>query len=210
MPEFIAVSPQALADRIARRVFVAPGPRVVAVEGADAAEPVGLARLIAERAVGFGWSAGVVDLHDFVRPASLRYEFGRDDEMSYRTAWFDYAAVDREVVRAVREQGRWLPALWDERADRSARVKVREMPEQGVVFVAGPMLSGRGLEFDVTVELRMSEAALRRKTPEAELFTLEALREHQSERYETADFVVAWDHPDRPALQVKPGSGRDH
>ncbi|WP_067813840.1 hypothetical protein [Nocardia inohanensis] len=205
MPEFIALTPQALADRIARRAFVAPGPRVVAVDGADAAEPVALARMIAERGVEYGWTAGVVDLHDFVRPASLRYEFGRDDEMSYRSAWFDYGAVDREVVRAIRERGRWLPALWDERADRSARAKVRQMPAHTVLFVAGPMLSGRGLKFDLTVALRMSAAALRRKTPEQEWFTLAALREHEAGAAEESDFVVAWDHPDRPALRVEPG-----
>ncbi|MBO0856075.1 MAG: hypothetical protein J2P18_20175, partial [Nocardia sp.] len=68
-----------------------------------------------------------------------------------------------------------------------------------VLVVAGPMLIGRGLDFDVTVRLHMSEAALRRWTDPDQLWTIPALRHFHSE---PADFEVRWDHPDRPALRT--------
>ena len=58
--------------------------------------------------------SAVVSLHDYVRPASLRYEFGHEDTLSYRTIWFDYRALDREVITAARTKRAFLPKLWDE------------------------------------------------------------------------------------------------
>ncbi|WP_306363523.1 hypothetical protein [Nocardia sp. CC227C] len=203
MPEFAALTPEALADRIADRAFALPAPAVVAVDGADAADPVRFARTVADRAVGHGRAAAVIALHDFVRPASLRYEFGRTDELSYRTAWFDYAALNREVLQPLRDHHRYLPALWNERTDRAARAATRATPPNTVLFVAGPMLLGRDLPFDLTVSLRMSDAALRRTTPEADHFTIAALRAHEREHPDEPDITVAWDHPGRPALRLR-------
>ncbi len=203
VPEFAALTPEALADRIADRAFALPEPAVVAVDGADAADPVRFARTVADRAVGHGRTAAVIALHDFVRPASLRYEFGRTDELSYRTAWFDYSALNREVLQPLRTHHRYLPALWDERTDRSARATTRETPPNTVLLVAGPMLLGRNLPFDLTVSLRMSDAALHRTTSEADLFTVAALRTHEREHPDEPDFTVAWDHPTRPALRLR-------
>ena len=130
----------------------------------DAADPVEFAQRVATELRTRGRAADVVDLHDFVRPASLRLEHGRTDPYSYRHDWFDYAAVDREVLRAVREHRRWLPRLWDERTDRSARERPRRAAKDQILVVAGPMLLGRGLDFDVTVVLTMSRGALERRT----------------------------------------------
>ena len=176
------------------------GTAVVAVDGADAADPVAFAEQISHLLRGSGRGGGVVSLHDFVRPASVRLEYGHHDELSYRTLWFDYQAVDREIVRALRERGTWLSALWDEQADRSARAPVTSAGAQDVVFVAGPMLLGRGLDFDVSVHLQTSERTVRRLTPKEQLWTVSPLIDHQRETTDNPTFLVRWDHPERPAV----------
>lgn len=201
VPEFTAITPDALTDLIATRAHTLPQPAVIAIDGADAADPVSFARAVVERLRAAGRPSDVVSLHDYVRPASLRYEFGRTDEMSYRTTWFDYAGLDREVLHALREQHRYLPALWDERTDRSARAVAQATPPNTVLLVAGPMLLGRDLEFDLTVALHMSDGARRRNTVAEELFTVAALREHDRDVHTEPDFLVAWDHPARPAVR---------
>ncbi len=201
MPAFEPISIDGLITAITAVALRDPGPVVVAVDGADAAGPRGLADRLAELIRTGGRPAAVVWMHDFVRPASVRLEFGRD-EMSYRTAWFDYAALDREVLQALRRRGRWLPALWDEAGDRSARAAIRAAAAGTVLVVAGPMLLGRNLEFDVTVQLRMSEAALQRRTDPVDLWTIPALLGHDAELDEMPAFEVRWDHPDRPAVRT--------
>ncbi|NKY60880.1 hypothetical protein [Nocardia flavorosea] len=200
MPRFTPITQDALAERVARRLRDSGG-QLVAVDGADAAHPLVFARLAAGRLRAEGGTAETVSLHDFVRPASLRMEFGRD-EIAYRTGWFDYPALRREVLDLLRTEGQWLPALWDEAADRSARAVRRRARPGTVVFVAGPMLLGRGLPFDLTVRLDLSPAALTRSTPAADAWTVPALLAHDREHPEAPDYFVRWDHPDRPALRT--------
>ncbi|MFD3593614.1 hypothetical protein ACFWU5_12865 [Nocardia sp. NPDC058640] len=201
MPTFTPTSPRALAGLVADTLADLPGRRVVAVDGADAAQPVELARQIVEVLADRGRSAAVVSVHDFVRPASLRMEYGRDDEWSYRTAWFDYEAIEREILTSMRTEGRWLPALWDEDLDRSARAAIRAAQADLVLVLAGPMLLGRGLEFDLTIRLELSDQAALRLTPPDQQWTLPALRNHTAENPEAATWTVRWDHPDRAALR---------
>ncbi|MCX4091121.1 hypothetical protein [Nocardia sp. alder85J] len=202
MPEYSAITTEALIELVTARAAARGGHVTVAVDGADAADPVVFAERVADRLHTRGRPAAVVSLHDFVRPASLRYEFGRD-EMSYRTAWFDYAGLNREVLQALRQEDRWLPALWDERTDRSARARSVAAQGDTVLLVAGPMLFGRGLDFDLGVELRLSEGALRRAADPDAAFTTDALLRHRRDAGEEADILVAWDHRDRPAVRVR-------
>ncbi|WP_040791106.1 hypothetical protein [Nocardia paucivorans] len=202
MPSFTPITPDALADLLARRLRALNGRRVVAVDGADAAYPVDFALRLAERVRADGRPAEPVRLHDFVRPASVRLEFGRD-EASYRNGWFDYAALRREVLDPLRSTGTWLPALWDETTDRSARAHRRMALPETVLFVAGPMLLGRALSFDLSVRLDLSPAALARGTPDETAWTIPALLAHARDSGERPTYFVRWDHPDRPALRVE-------
>ncbi|MFI6311762.1 hypothetical protein ACIBEK_16790 [Nocardia fusca] len=204
MPRFTPTTPDALAELLTRDLRMLDGYRVVGVDGADAAHPLGFADRAAERVRSDGRPAETVSLHDYVRPASLRMEFGRD-ETSYRTSWFDYSALRREVLDAVHHTGTWLPALWDEATDRSARAHRRTALPGTVLFVAGPMLLGRDLPFDRTVHLDLSAAALTRGTPDDEAWTLPALLAHDRAHGGTAEYFVRWDHPDRPALRTGTG-----
>lgn len=198
MPSFTPVGPAALAVTIAERA-AEQGPWVcVAISAADAAAPLALAEDVAARLRVAGRAADIVSLHDFVRPASLRLERGHSDPDSYRWDWFDYDALDREVVRALHDQQRWLPRMWDETRDRSARAQRIDAPQGQVLVVAGPMLHGRGLVFDLTVHLAMSRAALKRRTSDTDRWTVDPLLEHDATA--EADIVVRYDHPDRPAM----------
>jgi hypothetical protein len=200
VPTFSPTTTDNLVDLIVHRVRTISGRAVVAIDGADAARPLDFAERVAVAIRTDGRGVGVVDLHDFVRPASVRLEYGRTDEESYRTGWFDYAALRREVIDGLRVSGRWLPRLWDERTDRSPRAARRSAGPDDVVLVAGPMLLGRDLKFDLTVRLEMSEPALRRGTPSDELWTVPALLAQQREA-DAPDILVRWDHPERPAVR---------
>ncbi|MFD0361212.1 hypothetical protein ACFQZZ_07080 [Nocardia sp. GCM10030253] len=202
MPQFAAITRDGLIELVTTRILELPGRLAIAIDGADAAGPIPLADHIATTLRATGRAADVVSLHDYVRPASLRMEFGRDDELSYRTAWFDYEALRREVVDALHDTARWLPALWDEHADRSARATIRPAGPDAVVLIAGPMLLGRTLPLDLTLHLDMSEPALRRNTPPDHQWTIPALLRHNHENPDTPTFFVRWDHPRRPALRT--------
>ncbi|MCJ0902550.1 hypothetical protein [Rhodococcus sp. ARC_M6] len=205
MSIFIPSTPQALAGQVAALCQSRPSVTVVAVDGADCARPVELARLIGSAVEALDRPSNVVSLHDYVRPASLRFEFGHEDTLSYRTMWFDYEALDREVITSSRDRQTWLPKLWDETTDRSARSTRETVHERHVLIVAGPMLLGRGLDFAITVRLDMSEAALRRHTPSAAVWTIDALLEHHSAVTEPVDLEVRYDHPARPAVRAHLG-----
>ncbi|RDI67541.1 hypothetical protein [Nocardia pseudobrasiliensis] len=199
MPAFTPVTVAALVDDLTDRILALSGRAIVAIDGADAADPLTFAHTLTDRIRTHGRPAAVVSLHDYIRPASLRLEYGRD-EMSYRTAWFDYPALDREVLQSLRTHAHWLPALWNESTDRSARAPITPAEPNLILIIAGPMLLGRNLNFDLSVELRLSEGALRRRTAPADAFTIDAILHHR-ERHEDPDLLVAWDHRDRPAVR---------
>lgn len=198
--QFSPIAADRLVDYLADRVVAVPGRAVVSVDGADAADPMVVADAVAEATRARGRECVVVSLHDYVRPASQRLEFGRTDEMSYRTLWFDYEALAREVVDSFRRDGSWLPALWNERLDRSARSAVRTAGPNSTVIVAGPMLLGRAVAFDIAVRLQLSSGALQRNTPHDRLWTVPALLQHERETDGEDAIVVRWDHRDRPAI----------
>ena len=201
MPTYRPTTPAGLVEACVAVFAERPGRVVGGIEGADAAHPDRLADDVAAALRASGRPAAVVRVVDYIRPASVRMEFGRTDTESYRTAWFDYDALDREVVTALRDTGVWLPRLWDERTDRSPRDRpVSAAPDQ-VVIVAGPMLSGRGLDLSPTVTLTMSEAALRRTTPTDAAWTVDAVVDHARTAVE-ADVTVRYEHADRPAIRT--------
>lgn len=196
----VPIFPELLVDDIAGRIPL--GRRAIAVvDGADAADPVAFAQRVRERLRSSGRSCDVIDLHDFVRPASLRFEYSRTDELSYRTAWFDFEAVEREVVGPLRPEGRgrYLPRLWDEASDRSARARLVDASGDQVLIVAGPTILGR-VDAAVTVHLGLGEGALRRRTAQSDHWTIEPLLQYYSDCPTEPDITVRWDHPDRPAI----------
>lgn len=88
--------------------------------------------------------------------------------------------------------------------DRSARARSASAATNQIVLIAGPMLLGRGLDVDLSVHLRLSGSALRRRTSADDQWTCAPLLEYYDGLDHAAgrpDFLVRWDHPDRPALE---------
>jgi hypothetical protein len=202
MTMFTPTSPEGLVTLVTTRCLDVDGTVLVAIDAPDGARPELLANAVCVALRERGRPCDVVSLHDYVRPASLRFEHGRDDELSYRTLWFDYEALGREVLRSARTDGVWLPRLWDETADRSARCARVPIAARQVLLVTGPMLLGRGLDFDVTVALHLSDGALRRHTPADALWTVPALIRHAAGVLDPPDLLVRYDHPPKPAVQT--------
>lgn len=191
-----------LADRVAAR---APGGRLrVALDGAPAADPDSWAASLVDPLRLRGRAARWISTVYFLRPASLRYEYGRTNPDAYYEGWLDSDGLRREVLDPLRPAGtgRVLPSLWDAGADRATRAPYVEVPPDGVVLVAGALLLGGGLPFDFTVHLALSAAALARRTPPELHWTLPAFARYDAEvaPERLADVTVRLDDPRRPAV----------
>ncbi|MFE3598476.1 uridine kinase [Streptomyces sp. NPDC059142] len=195
---------ETVADRLLETPAADGGPWLrVAFDGAPAARPDRSAAALAQALRVRGRSVLVVGAGGFLRPASLRYEYGREDPDTYYSGWFDTGALWREVLGPLDPGGTGLvlPDLWDPVTDRATRTPRRELAPGGVLVVHGPLLLGHWFPFDLTVHLRLSPGALLRRTEPGERWTLPAF-----ERYETevdpaasADVVVRADDPRHPA-----------
>ncbi|GAA3393143.1 uridine kinase [Cryptosporangium minutisporangium] len=206
----VPVSPEALSELLVETCLTAVAsagarPLRVAIDGADAAQPGQLADRLVDPLRAGGVAAVRVRAGDFLRPASLRWEFGKTDPDSFYDHWLDAGGLTREVLTPWAEGGRYLPALWDAATDRAVRADYRPVPPRAVLLVDGPLLLGRGLPFDLTVHLRLSAAALRRRTPADEAWTLPAFARYEAEvdPASTADVVVRADDPRHLAVLVR-------
>ncbi|WP_103516906.1 uridine kinase [Streptomyces sp. SM10] len=186
----------------------------IGVDGAPAARPAGHAGDLAEALGARGRPVLTVPTGGFLRPASLRYEYGKEDPDSYADSWFDTGALWREVFRPLEAggSGRVLPDLWNPRTDRATRSPYQVLPEGGVLILHGPLLLGHWFPFDLGIHLSLSPGALRRRTEEGERWTLPAFERYEEEvaPAERADVVVRADDPHHPAwtgLLKDPGVG---
>ncbi len=209
----IPITPTALADRIVGLVVARAGHRVrLALDGAPPTRPDELAAVVATGLRVHGREVASVAAADFLRPASVRLEYGRTDVEMFLDGWLDESALRREVLDPAAKDGsgRVLPRLWDAGRDRAYRDVHRDLPADGVVLLSGSLLLGRGLPVDLTVHLRMGPEALARHTPAQEHWTLRAYERYDRERDPTgtADLLVLADHPDRPAVAGCGRSGR--
>jgi hypothetical protein len=199
------VTPDRLVDEVVELVDARPGRVRLALDGPPPTHPLDLAEQVADVLRTRGRATVVVNAGDFLRPASVRLEFGREDPDEFLDGWLDEGGLRREVLDPAGPDGsgRVLPRLWDAVADRAHRDRYVQLPDDGVVVLAGALLLGRGLPLDLAVHLRMSSAALARTLPEDEHWTLPAYARYADERApeSTADLLVLSDHPNRPAVR---------
>jgi hypothetical protein len=203
---FQAVDPDALPGLLAERIHETPPTGWalrVAVDGPPCARPDLLAAAVIDPLRRLGHRVDVVDAASFWRDASLRFEYGRQDVASYRE-WLDAAALRREVLDPLGAggSGQYLPSLRDPATNRSTRAPARAATARSVVIVAGELLLGRDLPFDLTVHLAVSAAARRRRTPPEGHWSLDAHDEYDRGALplEHADVVVRLDDPAHPAV----------
>jgi hypothetical protein len=198
------VTPELLVTEVAELVAARPGRVRLAVDGPPPTRPRALADAVAIELRTRGRAVVVVAADDYLRPASLRLEHGRTDPDEFLEAWLDVGGLRREVLgpAAPDGSGRVLPRLWDARADRAHRDRYVDLPDDGVVVLAGALLLGRGLPLDLAVHLRMGQVALARRIAPEEAWTLPAYARYEAEHTpDEADLLVLADHPDRPAVR---------
>ncbi|MET8581701.1 uridine kinase [Streptomyces collinus] len=175
----------------------------VCFDGAPAARPGDLAERVAEALRVRGRPSLVVGADGFLRPASVRLEYGRRDIESYYSGWFDTSALWREVFTPLDSggSGRVLTDLWDPVTDRATRSPYVFLPAGGCLLLHGPLLLRHWFPFDLTVHVLLSPGALRRRTPEADHWTLPAFERYEAEidPAGTADILVRADDPRHPA-----------
>ncbi|AEW97783.1 MULTISPECIES: nucleoside/nucleotide kinase family protein [Streptomycetaceae] len=194
----------ALAVRIADATAADGSPWLrVAVDGAPAAGPGALADGLAEALPALGRPVLRIHADSFWRPASLRYELGRHDPDSYLDRWLDTGALWREVFDPLGPggSGRVLPSLWDPATDRATRAPYTPLPPGGVLLLDGAFLLGHWFPFDLAVHLRLTPAALARRTPPDQRWTLPAFARYDTETDpgSAADVVIRCDGPRHPA-----------
>lgn len=180
-----------------------PGTVRVAIDGPPCAAPDELAAALVTPLRALGRPTVTLSSRLFWRDASVRLEHGREDVESYLT-WLDHTALQREVLRPAAERGEYLPSLRDPATDRSTRVAPRPLAPGGVLVVAGELLQGLGLDFDLTVHLAVSPAARARRTPAELAWTLPAFDEYDEtvRPADYADIVVKLDDPAHPAVRA--------
>ncbi len=202
----VSTSRAGVADAVTELVLARPGRTRLVLDGPPPADPGSLAAEIGERLRVAGRVAVPVRAADFLRPASVRLEYGRADPDEFLDGWLDEGALRREVLDPAGRggSGRVLPRLWNADTDRAYRAGYEQLPDDGVVVLSGALLLGRGLPVDLAVHLHMGERALARLLPPAEHWTLPAYARYASERTpeDEADLVVLSDHPTRPALRT--------
>lgn len=204
------VSPSRLVEELADRIAGGSPERWlrVAVDGAEAAEPDELAQALVEPLRVRGRDARHIRSADFLRPASVRFEWGRTSPEAFYERWLDESGLSREVLDRVGPggTGRVLPSLWDPLTDRATRAAYVDLPAGGVVLVSGSLLLGAGLPFDLTVHLLLSPAARERRTTSARQWTLPAYARYEQEvaPARVADLVILIDDPQHPAVLDAP------
>lgn len=175
-----------------------PDPARVLVDGVGAG---GLADLTADGLAAAGRAALQVRAADFLRPAGVRFEHGREDPDALRSTWLDEGALRREVLEA---EGTWLPRLWDASSDRSARAARRPLPVGAVLLVDGQFLLGRDLPCELSVHVALSPAALLRRGVPAWQVPAFASYDAEVRPGEVCDVLVRAEDPRRLAVLLRP------
>ncbi|MEV0407542.1 uridine kinase [Actinoallomurus sp. NPDC050550] len=200
------ISPSLLVEELADRVAALPRTSWarVAIDGAPPTRPEDLADALVDPLRLRGREVLRVSAGDFLRPASLRFEYGRDDPDVYYDGWLDESGLVREVLAPLEPggTGRVLPSLWDSAADRATRASYVTLREGGVLLLDGALLLGRGLPFEHVVHLSMSRGALARRIDPEQEWTLPAYARYEAEAQpvQVADVVIRVDDPRHPAL----------
>jgi len=211
------VTPEVLVERVVDRVLdglaAAGGAGAdrrwrVLVDGAPPTAPGVLADALVAPLRARGHAAVRVAAGDFLRPAGVRFEHGRQDPDALLDDALDAGALIREVLDPLGPggDGTYLPALWDAARERSARATRRTTAPGTVLLLDGGLLLGRWLPADLTVHLAVRPETLARLTAPEDAWRLAAEARYRDEvdPERAADLVVRVDDPRRPGWVVEP------
>jgi hypothetical protein len=198
-----------LVDELADQLeALGPGRLRLIVDGAPPARPGPLADQLAGELRVRGRPTVRASASDFLRPASLRLERGREDPDELLDGWLDESGLTRELLDPAGRAGSTsvLARLWDTEADRAYREPRIPLAPDSVLLLDGALLLGRGLPAELTVYLRLTEATLARTLPADQRWTLPAYRRYDTERDPgaKADVLVLADDPHHLAVVDAP------
>lgn len=203
------ISFEKLADELTERILATGGTPWVRIAIDGVTETATLADALVDPLRVNGKPVLRVSTMDFQKPASLRFEKGKQDACARYHDWLDEGALRREVLDPLGPGGNGmvLPALWDTERDRATRLERVELPRGGVLITDGELLLGRGLPFELTVHLSVSQGALRRRLPAEEHWALPAFERYEDEvgPGAVADVLVRVDDPRHPAVAARLG-----
>jgi hypothetical protein len=199
------IDPDVLLERVADYLAAIPGIVRVAVDGATATDPDGLAGQLIEPLRRRSRPAVHIRADQFWRDASLRLEYGRTDEHSLRHDWLDADALRREVLDPLGPggSGSYFPSLRDPVTNRSTRQAARPAEAGTIVIVSGQFLLGRSLPFDRVIRRSASPATLARTTPPDLAWTLPAVAAYEAAvtPAQVADVDITVNDPRHPAIR---------
>ncbi len=202
---FTPVSPDRLVTDLADWIERLPQrrPRIV-VDGFDETGAAWLADALSEVLGSRGRPVVRVSTRWWWRAASLRLEYGREDLDMLLGGWLDTAALRREVLDPLADDGSgvYLDRLRDPDSDRSIRKDRHRALAGTVLIVDSPFAAAWGVQGDARVHLQVAVSAVARKLPDGRQWWVEAYRRYLDEDrpVESADVVIAYDHPSSPAV----------
>lgn len=204
---YTPVDPDRLPEILAADLAAAIGPGIAlraALDGPCCADPHALADALIAPLRTMGRDVARIRADTFWRDASLRFEHGRTDVLSFEREWLDAAALRREVLDPLGPggSGEYLPSLRDPETNRATRAHRRAARENTILVVSGELLLGHGLPFDRTIHLALSAGARARRMPDEWAWTLPAFEDYDRDvdPMGTADIVVRLDDPRHPAM----------
>jgi hypothetical protein len=194
-----------LGTTLADHLMPAGGRLQVAIDGAAATAPGVLAESLVSALHGRGRPAVHIHADHFLRDASVRLEYGHTDTHSLLYAWYDLAALQREVLDPVAAGRDYLPSLRDPVTNRATRAARQPAPPDLVLVLSGAFLLGHALPLDRAIHLSMSAAALARHTPPDQAWTLPAVAVYEEETApaEQADIDIRLNDPRHPAIRIR-------
>jgi len=203
-----SLTPAGVVDHLVSLIAARPEERLrVLVDAHPSAHPETLADALVGPLRTRGRPVVRVRSSDFLRPASVRFEHGRTDVDAFADR-VDLGALAREVLDpwGPEGSGRYVPSLWDARADRATRAPYRQAPARGVLVLDGALLLGRWLDLDLTVHLSLRPGTVDRCTAPADEWTLPAYRRYADDvaPEQVADVVIRVDDARHPALVERP------
>jgi hypothetical protein len=178
-PRYEPVSPAALVGRLVGPVLeqaaaarsAGHGVRV-GVDSAVVEDGGLLADALAADLARRGLPVARVRQQGFLRPRSIRLEYGSADPDAAWERWYDDAGLRREVLDPLGPggAGTWVESLWDPEVDRASRAPRRSAAAGTVAVLDGRFLLRWELAdaFDVVVHLQTSQAAQTRRTTDVE------------------------------------------
>lgn len=207
--KFVPLSPAVLVSRLARWIdSLGQGQLAIGFDGppevgtADLADRVGDALHLLNRNVIR------VSTNDWLRAASVRLEYGKQDLESRMTSWVDIGSLRRELFDRLGPggDGQYLTTLRDPHTDRATRQPYRTAPDRPVLLLDGPLLLTHDLPLAGLVRVGTSPGALQRALPERDLWQVAAHTRYRDEfrPHEAADVVLSYDHPNTPAAAGLP------